>query len=105
MILECSKCHKTHKKERELELSHDFPRYLGGKDLDGRHYLCHSCHGKYENLILNAVLKLFNLPEDYMFLDRIKLMETLKITVFQHPEKQDKIKQICIKIKEEFYGK
>jgi hypothetical protein len=104
-ILECSKCHKILNQEKELELSQDFPKYLGGIDNDERHYLCHSCHGKYENLILNAMMDLFNLPKEYMFVNRIELMKTLKIVVFQNPNKYEKIKLICNKIKEEFYGK
>ena len=42
MVDTCSKCGiKLY--ERELELSHDIPKWMGGTDLDGRHYLCKKC--------------------------------------------------------------
>lgn len=47
MVNTCSLCNGKFE-EKELELSHDIPRYIGGTDLDGRHYLCKECHNKYE---------------------------------------------------------
>jgi hypothetical protein len=44
-------CHKDFK-EKELELSHNVPKYLGGSDADGRMWLCKKHHDDYENLIL-----------------------------------------------------
>ena len=43
----CAHCGRIFS-ESELELSHDVPKYLGGTDKDGRHYLCHRCHKEYE---------------------------------------------------------
>ena len=54
--MKCDKCKKDFE-ERELDCSHDIPKYLGGTDLDGRHHLCKGCHNKYEKLILVACLK------------------------------------------------
>jgi len=45
--MKCSKCLNEFP-ENELDLSHDIPKYMGGTDLDGRHYLCKQCHDKYE---------------------------------------------------------
>ena len=46
----------------ELQLSHDVPRYIGGTDLDGRHYLCPKCHDIYERMVFAIMVK--NLPEE-----------------------------------------
>ena len=51
MIDHCAIC-KGKFAEKDLELSHDIPKYLGGNDLNGRHYLCEECHDKYERMIL-----------------------------------------------------
>ena len=47
--------------EKELQLSHDIPRYMGGTDKDGRHWLCKKHHLQYERKILMRIyLELFN---------------------------------------------
>jgi hypothetical protein len=59
-IYKCPIC-KEEFDERDMEISHDIPKYLGGGDLDGRHRLCKSnkyskyigCHEKYEFNILH----------------------------------------------------
>ena len=45
------KCKKDFQ-ENQIEESHDLPKYLGGTDKDGRHWLCKKCHDKYERMIL-----------------------------------------------------
>lgn len=45
--MKCDKCQQEFE-ELELQLSHDIPKYMGGSDLDGRHWLCFKCHQKYE---------------------------------------------------------
>ena len=61
----CQKCNQDFP-EKEIDVSHDIPKYLGGTDKDGRHNLCKSCHLQYENEVLKIVsmnyLKM--LPED-----------------------------------------
>jgi 5-methylcytosine-specific restriction endonuclease McrA len=49
----CSKC-KEFFNEKELQVSHDIPKYLGGGDKDGRHLLCEKCHKEYEYLIFRS---------------------------------------------------
>lgn len=50
----CSKCFKEFP-ERDLELSHDVPRYMFSdrKEADkwGRHHLCKKCHDTYERMV------------------------------------------------------
>lgn len=53
--MKCDKCLKEFE-ESKLELSHDIPKYAGGIDLDGRHYLCKKCHRTYELEVLKVGL-------------------------------------------------
>jgi len=57
----CEKC-KEEFMEKDLQLSHDTPRYIGGIDSDGRHYLCEKCHSIYERLVFYFMTK--DLPEN-----------------------------------------
>lgn len=55
--MKCEKCNQ----ELKCEVSHDIPKYLGGFDCDGRHWLCMTCHDKYERTILSRCwIKFFN---------------------------------------------
>lgn len=47
----CDKCNLDFK-EPKIQDSHDVPKYMGGKDKDGRHWLCEDCHKKYEFEVL-----------------------------------------------------
>ncbi len=38
--------------ECEIDSSHDIPKYMDGKDIDGRHWLCKECHDVYERRVL-----------------------------------------------------
>jgi hypothetical protein len=59
-LLECQNCKELFD-EKEIECSHDIPKYLGGTDKDGRHNLCKECHDDYEEYILFGVYQyLFN---------------------------------------------
>jgi len=58
--LNCRMCKKLFDIS-ELQLSHDVPRYIGGIDTDGRHYLCKKCHDIYERQVFSAMVKF--LPE------------------------------------------
>lgn len=66
MVNICAKCEKCFVEE-ELQLSHDVPRYMGGTDLDGRHYLCKDCHNSYElNIIKLSFMNLIKIfPEEW----------------------------------------
>jgi len=61
--------------ENELDCSHDIPKYIGGTDLDGRHWLCKECHDKYENLILKECLEFVG--ESFNEEERIEWMKEL----------------------------
>jgi len=45
--MKCDKCNLDFP-EPKIQDSHDIPKYMGGKDKDGRHWLCEDCHKKYE---------------------------------------------------------
>ena len=53
--MKCDKCKKDFP-ELELDESHDIPKYMGGKDADGRHWLCKDCHEKYEFWVMRTFL-------------------------------------------------
>ena len=48
--------------EKDIQLSHDVPKYMGGLDSDGRHYLCKKHHDIYEKLAFAVAFKY--VPED-----------------------------------------
>lgn len=56
-------CHRCRKEfpEKDLQLSHDVPRYMfeEKKEADwyGRHYLCVKCHDIYERLVFSIGFK------------------------------------------------
>lgn len=53
--MKCDKCGKDFL-EKDIQVSHDIPKYLGGSDIDGRHNLCVKCHDIYEKLSFWAAL-------------------------------------------------
>lgn len=57
--MKCSKCGKEFE-EKDLQLSHDVPKYIGGKDSGGRHYLCKKCHDIYEKSCFSFMVKYLN---------------------------------------------
>ena len=63
--MRCQKC-KLDFPEKEIQLSHDIPKYVGGTDKDGRHYLCKKHHKEYEQEVLNIILMalISDLPKD-----------------------------------------
>lgn len=54
--MKCSKC-QLEFEEKDIQLSHDIPKYLGGTDADGRHWLCKKCHDIYERLAYWATVQ------------------------------------------------
>jgi hypothetical protein len=64
--MKCERCYEEFPQET-MELSHDIPKYLGGMDCDGRHWLCIDCHNKYERLILGrCFILIFHLLLPYL---------------------------------------
>ena len=53
---ECAKDKKIFH-EKDCEVSHDIPRYIGGTDKDGRKWLCKKHHYDYDKDLLIELLK------------------------------------------------
>jgi len=96
--MKCSKC-KNEFEEKDLQESHDIPRYIGGIDLDGRHWLCKECHKEYDNLIINKCLKFVG--EKFNEEERIAWMIELSK---QSKDLKLKFREIARQIKEEFFN-
>jgi len=70
--MKCQKCFKEFE-EKDIQLSHDIPKYMGGTDAEGRHNLCIKCHDIYERLVFyNAYMCL---PVEQMLRCRNKVKE------------------------------
>ncbi|KKN12608.1 hypothetical protein LCGC14_1014760 [marine sediment metagenome] len=52
--MKCMKC-KDNFEEKDIQESHDVPKWCGGEDKDGRHWLCKKCHGIYEWKIIKFI--------------------------------------------------
>ena len=52
--MKCQKCGGDFK-EKDIQLSHDIPKWCSGEDKDGRHWLCKKCHGTYEWIIIKLI--------------------------------------------------
>ncbi len=62
--MNCKKCGGEFE-EKELQSSHDIPKYIGGTDKDGRHWLCKECHEKYEKYVwCHLASKIKTIPEE-----------------------------------------
>jgi len=59
--MRCSKCGNEFP-ESDVQLSHDVPKYIGGLDSDGRHYLCKKHHDIYEKTCFKVMTSW--LPEE-----------------------------------------
>lgn len=68
--MKCSKC-GIDLFEREIQNSHDIPKYAGGTDKDGRHWLCKKCHDIYEKIAFSILFK--EVPEEIQAKCRAKL--------------------------------
>ena len=97
MVDTCSIC-KNRFSEKDLELSHDIPMWMGGTDLNGRHYLCKDCHKRYENTIILKCCQVVG--EYFQEEERIIWMKELS----KHKYLYEKFKEIAKKVKEETYG-
>jgi len=96
--MKCQKCEKEFE-EKDLQISHDIPKYLGGTDLDGRHWLCKNCHDKYESTILIYYLSI--IEEEFLEEDKITLMK--EISKLSKPIKSN-FRKIAKQVKEEFFN-
>ena len=95
--MKCDYCGKDFE-ERKLHCSHDIPKYLGGTDLDGRHWLCEEHHKEYDILILSRCLKYIG--ETLKEGDEISWMKELS----RQPENLKKIfRSIAYEVKREFF--
>lgn len=90
--MKCDKCLRDFE-ERLLDCSHDIPKYMGGTDLDDRHWLCKSCHKKYELQVLANCLKVLGVEINFEKPPRyyMALIKTL----------ENNSKKICRKIAKE----
>lgn len=96
--MKCDKCLKDFE-EKELDCSHDIPKYIGGTDKDGRHWLCKDCHEEYDNLILKECLKFVH--EEFNKEERIEWMKELSK---QNDNLKLMFRGIALTIKEGFYN-
>lgn len=97
IVMKCGKC-GIELPEREIELSHDIPKYMGGTDKDGRHYLCRACHNTYELLVIEKCSEFFS--EKFFPHEKIKWM--IKISK-QRGKLKEKFRILARETKEEFF--
>lgn len=69
--MKCEKC-KQDFPESEIQLSHDIPRYAGGTDSDGRHWLCKKCHDIYERRVASIIWQFVSRTSEQDCHDAIK---------------------------------
>jgi len=69
--MKCPIC-KQEYEEKDMQLSHDVPRWMDGKDEDGRHWLCKECHRLYEWKVILTVWA--NIDDKEEFRNQIKLL-------------------------------
>lgn len=88
---ECFVCGNTF----NLHNSHDIPKYIGGKDSDGRRLLCPIHHRQYDLYLLKKFLKAMNIS--YIinnWLDVKEYQIAIKKEEGWHPKLQKLTKQI-----------
>ncbi|GEM_PF-3569597 len=98
--MNCAYCEKYFS-DGELELSHDIPRYLGGIDKDGRHYLCKDHHNYYKLKIVNACLEYVG---EEPAKSRDEVLFWCKELKKQPELLKTRFRAIAQEVKEEFYG-
>ncbi len=64
-LMKCQKCGYEFP-ENQIHNSHDVPKYMGGTDKDGKHWLCEKCHDDYEREVMKVTFMnlVKELPED-----------------------------------------
>lgn len=96
--MKCDKCNRDFE-EKLLHCSHDIPKYFGGSDPDGRHWLCVDCHNDYEMIILLKCLDFVG--ETYIEGERSLWMKELSR---QSNDLKKEFRKIAKEIKEDYYG-
>lgn len=96
-MIKCWECGREFE-DHVIQLSHDIPKYLGGNDSDGRHYLCPNHHHDYEMSILIKCLEF--LGEDFIEQEAKMWMAELKR---QPEELKKKLRDIANKIKRSYF--
>ena len=96
--MKCFKC-SFRFEEKELQLSHDIPKYIRGTDIDRRHNLCKECHKEYDKLILTICLKYVG--EELIVGEEILWMKELS---HQSEELKIKFRELAQVIREEFFN-
>lgn len=96
--MRCMKCF-VDLPEKEIQLSHDIPKYMGGVDLDGRHWLCKECHEKYEKKVLIRCLTELGIELD------IEKPQSYYMVLIRDLDNNSKniCKEIAKRIKEKFF--
>ena len=84
----CQKCNKDFE-EKDIQSSHDFPKYMGGTDEDGRHWLCKKCHRIYEWKIIEFVWEAHTISSKEFLKNKIK-----KFSIKYFGESDDSISTI-----------
>jgi len=85
--MKCDKCLQDFA-EKDLECSHDIPKYMGGKDINGRHNLCKKCHDIYEKTIFFVAFKTLSNEQ------KIKCKQAVKKFSIKYFKKEDDTKTI-----------
>ena len=83
----CQKCFSDFE-EKYMQLSHDIPKYMGGTDKDGRHWLCKKCHGIYEWRIIEFTW------EAHSYIDQEVIKDKIKKFSIKYFKKEDDTKTI-----------
>lgn len=96
--MKCQKCNKKFE-EKDIELSHDIPKYLGGTDLDGRHWLCKNCHYNYDEEIILRCLKYLGEKFDGNIIGWQKELSK------QPKRLKEILREFAKQVKEEWYGR
>lgn len=100
----CQKCKKEFP-EKEIELSHDIPKYLGGTDVDGRHYLCSECHDTYEKSIISQCwIRVYKHLVSFNTDRRFLIPYITKLKNENNSLKKAKIQDITFRRKEVFFN-
>ena len=55
--IQCRKKDCPEKLEEKVQLHHLIPRFMGGKDIDGRKWLCEKHHDKIQGFIATVIWK------------------------------------------------
>lgn len=102
----CEKC-KFEFSDKDLEYSHDIPKYIGGTDKDGRHLLCKKCHDNYENILLEEIF--FYLFNQHPIIDekdrrtRINPINKIKQKIYLNNYLLLDIKKLVFKFRGDFF--